>query len=325
MKRREEMIIGKHNNPAAEKAEQHPCRILLAAAVMVAGPLLLTMPAFAALNCTAQPSCAELGYSKSNETNCESYVSCPFDTSYKACVKYGADCSSYTLSSCPDTAASCSTCGNGTNVKYKVNSCKMGYELSGETCVDPCSHYPLATCPENVTCERCPYTNLVGHISKYKAVGCADGYATKVENCGKTGSQGWMIQLNLIPNSGTTTPSAQVSSLNGSKTPYTSINDGSTPVINADGSVLGPIIDNTNYVNACLKCVERPCAGIKASNCPMCKSGACYKGDDPEPYCICSSSDCPNSCFANCSNCGGPSCSSSGTYGNCTCMRCNRI
>jgi len=183
MKRREEMIIGKHNNPAAGRAEQHPCRRILTAAVTVAGPLLLTMPAFAALNCTTQPSCTELGYSKTRETNCESYVSCPFDTSYKACVKYGTattDCSGYTLSSCPAGAVSCSACGNGTNVKYKVDSCKSGYQLSSNTCVvNSCSGYTLTSCPTGATCDQC----VSGTTTKYRKTGCQSSYVADGDIC----------------------------------------------------------------------------------------------------------------------------------------------
>ena len=40
----------------------------------------------AELTCVAQPSCAMLGYSKTNVPNCTGYIHCPFDTSYKKCV-----------------------------------------------------------------------------------------------------------------------------------------------------------------------------------------------------------------------------------------------
>ena len=51
--------------------------------------------AFAALNCTTPPSCVEMGYSADSVDGCESYVYCPFDTSYKACVKFGVqECTS---------------------------------------------------------------------------------------------------------------------------------------------------------------------------------------------------------------------------------------
>ena len=43
----------------------------------------------AALNCITQPTYTELGYSKSGVDNCDSYVYCPFDTTYKACINKG--------------------------------------------------------------------------------------------------------------------------------------------------------------------------------------------------------------------------------------------
>ena len=70
-------------------ASQHPCRLSLAAAVVAAPFLLLSHYAYAALSCTEQPTCTELGYSKTEVAGCESYVLCPFDTSYMACTKYG--------------------------------------------------------------------------------------------------------------------------------------------------------------------------------------------------------------------------------------------
>ena len=39
--------------------------------------------ASAALQCGAQPSCADLGYSKTHISGCTDYIYCPFDTSYK--------------------------------------------------------------------------------------------------------------------------------------------------------------------------------------------------------------------------------------------------
>ena len=120
-------------------ASQHPCRFSIAAAA-VAAPFLFINPALAALNCTTQPTCTELGYSKADVDNCDSYVFCPFDTSYKACIKTGEniDCPGYTLSKCPENAI-CSSCMSGTTQQYKIDSCYQGYVISGNSCVLQCS------------------------------------------------------------------------------------------------------------------------------------------------------------------------------------------
>ena len=95
-------------------------KIALPVAILVMG----SGSASAALNCTTQPTCAELGYSKADVDNCDSYVYCPFDTSYKTCISI--DCSDYTVSSCP-TGGNCSTCSAGGHSFYKITSCKDGY------------------------------------------------------------------------------------------------------------------------------------------------------------------------------------------------------
>ncbi len=181
-------------------ASQHPCRLFFAAAAVAAPFILTSNNAYAALNCTTQPTCEQLGYSKSIDANCDDYILCPFDTSYKKCITGKVDCaelgftqddksewcnkivtcqtdSSYTLcaatencddfplSKCP-TGANCSSCGIGTDVSYKVDSCEEGYKLSGNTCV---------------------------------AKSCPSGYSTayqSVANCGTTGSKGWILSAN---------------------------------------------------------------------------------------------------------------------------------
>ena len=113
--------------PASKRhtAFQHPCRSLFAAAALVAGPFTFPNPALAALNCTTQPSCASLGYSQDDVENCSKYIKCPFDTTYKACT--AINCSSYTKTSCPEGAESCSKCSAGGHSFYKIDACKDGY------------------------------------------------------------------------------------------------------------------------------------------------------------------------------------------------------
>ena len=72
-------------------ASQHPCRLFFAAAA-VAAPFILTLNnAYAALNCTTQPSCQQLGYSKSDVDGCQNHLYCPFDKNYKACIQLEED------------------------------------------------------------------------------------------------------------------------------------------------------------------------------------------------------------------------------------------
>ena len=65
-------------------ASQHPCRLFFAAAAVAAPFILLSNSAYAALNCTTQPTCQQLGYSKSDIDGCQNYLYCPFDKNYKA-------------------------------------------------------------------------------------------------------------------------------------------------------------------------------------------------------------------------------------------------
>lgn len=131
------------------------------------------------LNCMEQPSCSELGYSTSEVTDCEQYIKCPFDQAYKACVKIAAaeepiDCTGYTYDVCPNTARSCTACGTGTQVKYKISSCNSGYDLTGGACVAAsCEGYRLSTCPAHATCLGC----LSGSSSKFKIAMCDEGYS----------------------------------------------------------------------------------------------------------------------------------------------------
>lgn len=86
----------------------------------------------AELTCVAQPSCAMLGYSKTNVPNCTGYIHCPFDTSYKKCVTLDhteGKCTGYSLADCPPHAK-CEPCGS-----YKISSCADGYKVDGDTCI----------------------------------------------------------------------------------------------------------------------------------------------------------------------------------------------
>ena len=151
------------------------------------------------------PSCEELGFTKSSSKMsnwCGEIIECPYDSSYKLCKKMGCSqqdfsksdksdwcdnivycaadssytlcmepkewafaCSGYTLTQCP-TNGICSSCLSGTTTKYKLDSCKSGYKLSGSSCVDAvrdCTSSdqkylgdPGYTCPKDaITCTYC--------------------------------------------------------------------------------------------------------------------------------------------------------------------------
>ena len=159
-------------------ASQHPCRLFFAAAAVAAPFILFSNNAYAALNCTTQPTCEQLGYSKSVDANCDDYILCPFDTSYKKCVASDF-CAGYTLSSCP-TGANCSSCGKDDDLKFKVDSCKSGYTYANDTCkANSCTGYTLTKCPGNGYCDDC----LSGSTTKYKLTGCKSGYTLSGNSC----------------------------------------------------------------------------------------------------------------------------------------------
>jgi len=105
-----------------------------------------------------------------------------------ACV--ADNCSGYTLDGCPSTAASCSECLNGTTKKYKINRCKDGYTISGNTCVVSCSDYPLTSCPIGATgCIPCSN----GTKTKYKIIGCKNGYTKVNYTCWANSCTGYTL------------------------------------------------------------------------------------------------------------------------------------
>lgn len=132
-------------------------------------------------NAQAAGDCRTLGYSTESVDGCPHYLYCPFDTSYKRCIASAEqDCSSYTLSSCPSNAVSCSACGNGTDVKYKADSCKTGWSLQNGNCaVSDCSGFDLASCPDGAVCSSC----VAGNSTKYKFSSCSTGYVLNGSEC----------------------------------------------------------------------------------------------------------------------------------------------
>ena len=96
----------------------------------------LASPVYASLNCTSHPSCESLGYSKTETCSGGTLIQCPFDTSYKKCVKelvYDELCSQYPLAECP-SGASCYKCENG-KPNYMAYGCSSGYTNINGDCV----------------------------------------------------------------------------------------------------------------------------------------------------------------------------------------------
>ena len=127
---------------------------------------------------TTAGNCETLGFSKNNVSNCEQYIYCPFDASYKRCASL--DCTAYTLSSCPANGY-CSSCKAGGYTHLALDGCNKGYVKSGNSCpANPCTGYPLSSCPSSASsCSTC----LSGKTNKYKVNGCKDGYTASGNTC----------------------------------------------------------------------------------------------------------------------------------------------
>ena len=65
-----------------------------------------------ALDCSKQPTCAELGYSTEENPNCfsDGYLICPFDSNYKKCVNFNCESLGFTQSDKSDWCADIATC-----------------------------------------------------------------------------------------------------------------------------------------------------------------------------------------------------------------------
>ena len=93
-----------------------------------------------ALDCSKQPTCAELGYSTEDNQNClaDGYLICPFDSNYKKCVNFNCESLGFTnndktswcknIAVCPNskdyTACIKATCQIG-DVYYSDGSCGL--------------------------------------------------------------------------------------------------------------------------------------------------------------------------------------------------------
>jgi len=145
-------------------------------ALPVAIIMLSSGGAFAALNCTTQPSCTDLGYSKTIDANCESSVSCPFDTSYKACIKYGT---AEKPATCADgyakVVADCGTSGARGWTLGTLDSSGCG-KCTAKKCLNA-----VDSCPEHAMCSLCYTGDTV--VSQFG--NCMDGYVEAVSLSGE--------------------------------------------------------------------------------------------------------------------------------------------
>ena len=65
-----------------------------------------------ALDCSKQPTCEELNYSKEDNPKCDKngYILCPFDSQYKKCVNFSCESLGFTQSEKSDWCADIATC-----------------------------------------------------------------------------------------------------------------------------------------------------------------------------------------------------------------------
>ncbi len=191
--------------------------------------------AYAALNCTVQPTCEELGYDKD-------YLACPFDSSYiknlsdeelfpagKTCAEMGFtkdDKSSW----CPaDKIVSCCDSEDDAKGTYTlcaaVSCADLGYTTDDKT--GECATEELEKCPFDETYTRCPSAeaetptcadlgfttddktnwcsagNLV--VCPYdetytlcnRTPYCPAGWAIQVGDCGTQGMRGWSLDTSI--------------------------------------------------------------------------------------------------------------------------------
>ena len=171
-------------------------KIALPVAILVMGG----GSASAALNCTTQPTCTELGYSKSKVEGCESYVLCPFDTSYMACVKYGeGQCSNgyaKTVADCGTSGSSGWTLGTAED-SAGCYQCTGGWTLGTAEDSAGCYQCTAKTCPTGYTAG-----NYGVCLSGYKAEYHSTAYAgnTKCYRCVKDCPAGYSTsQLRICP------------------------------------------------------------------------------------------------------------------------------
>ena len=130
--------------------------------------------------------CVKYDYTTKICSMCDAGYSLSSDQ--KSCIRdTDANCSSASFPlTTPPTNANISSCYDGTTTRYKITSCKIGYDLSadGKSCVpnssggstDTCNatNYPLTTKPDDTSAN---YTFCIdGTTTRYKITSCKTGY-----------------------------------------------------------------------------------------------------------------------------------------------------
>lgn len=133
-------------------------RKLLTTLIIGAAAVLSSPAKASALSCQ-NADCASMGYTQVDSIDCEIYIRCPFDSSYKACVKYANE---YVLASCP--------LGGNCTQRFKVTGCQDGYVMENGVCTPACTG--STSCPLGYSCTSCK----LGSQTLYTKNGCASGY-----------------------------------------------------------------------------------------------------------------------------------------------------
>lgn len=200
-------------------------KIALPVAILISG----SGSAYATLNCTEQPTCAELGYTKDDVDNCEHYLYCPFDTNYKLCTDKGCKKGyAQTINGCNTTGRSGGLANSGgTTILPGGSVVGGGITVGGVSTVfhpegwtldlaepdgNGCYKCTPKDCPEGYTAESSGtmtacftgqikvYNGYSGNNRCSKCQTCPTDYATSANNCG-TGigkSAGWKVDTSDV-------------------------------------------------------------------------------------------------------------------------------
>ena len=81
-----------------------------------------------ALNCEKQPTCEELNYSKEDNPKCDKngYILCPYDQSYKKCVRYNCESLGFTQSNKSAWCGKISKCPTDNTYTLCKDLCEIG-------------------------------------------------------------------------------------------------------------------------------------------------------------------------------------------------------
>lgn len=176
--------------------------------------LLSAGAAWAAINCTAAPDCATLGYNDDAD-DCLRYVACPFDISKVVCFEkkvttcpsgYYKDCKSYSSSYVNDVSKASVTLSDGSKCyQCRFHTCSdygyMSSMPSSSTIGSGCSGKTYSSCSSKsvsgLSCVSCTSNPYGSGRSKIIYCSASQGYAgagnyccgssSTTQNCDGTG------------------------------------------------------------------------------------------------------------------------------------------